>query len=238
MSVSPRARIGSNVVIGRTTVVHDDVVIEDDTVIGEFCILGEPSPLAEGPLVLRRGTLIRSHSVFYAGSELGAGLRTGHHVTVRERTVAGQEVQLGSYADVQGHCVIGDFSRTHSSVQINHGCRLGRCVWMFPHSVLANDPHPPSNITLGVHVDDFAVIGMQACVLPGVRVGERSVVAAAALVSKDVPPGVLVAGVPARVVRPAGEVVRRDGSGLPAYPWTEHFDRGYPEALVRSWRHR
>lgn len=235
MNISRLAKIGSNVAIGRTSIVHDDVVIGDNCVIGEFCVIGEPSRLAEGPLVLGADSLVRSHSVLYAGSELGPGLSTGHHVTVREKTQAGRNVQLGSYADVQGHCRIGDFTRTHSGVQINHGCVLGRCVWLFPHAVLANDPHPPSDLTLGVTVDDYAVIGMQACVLPGVRVRAHAVVAAAALVSRDVAEGMLVAGVPAREVRPAREVIRRDGTGLPAYPWTEHFSRGYPAELVGSW---
>jgi acetyltransferase-like isoleucine patch superfamily enzyme len=55
-----------------------------------------------------------------------------------------------------------------------------------------------------VVVEQGAFLGANVTVLPGVRIGARSFVAAGAVVTSDVPPQRLVAGVPARVVRPIG----------------------------------
>jgi acetyltransferase-like isoleucine patch superfamily enzyme len=52
-----------------------------------------------------------------------------------------------------------------------------------------------------IRIDDDVWIGMRATILPGVRVGKGSTVAAGALVTKDIPPGVVVGGVPAKVIR-------------------------------------
>lgn len=57
----------------------------------------------------------------------------------------------------------------------------------------------------GVTIRRFASIGMGALLLPGVEIGENAIVGAGAVVTKDVRPGVLVAGAPARVVRTLDE---------------------------------
>ena len=67
--VSPLAQIGVNVRVGPFSIIHDNVVIGADTVIESHCEIGHPSALAGGrALVIGRGSLIRSHSVFYEGS--------------------------------------------------------------------------------------------------------------------------------------------------------------------------
>ena len=116
-SIAQGAKIGAHVRIGDFCKIHDNVVIEDDCTIDDYTTLGIPTPRSDGsPLVIGKGSLIRSYSAFYAGSELGANLRTGHRVTVREGTVAGQGVQLGTLCDLQGHQRIGHHVRAHSSV--------------------------------------------------------------------------------------------------------------------------
>jgi acetyltransferase-like isoleucine patch superfamily enzyme len=234
--VSEKARIGQNVSIGPWTQVHDNVVIGDDVVIDGHCEIGYPSQLAEGrPLVIGAGALIRSHSILYEGSEFGPGLVTGHRVTVREKFVAGRNLQVGTLCDFQGHATVGDYVRTHSSVHLGQGTTIGDFVWIFPYTVFTNDPHPPSEVRLGVSVDDFAVITTMVTILPGVKIGARSLVGAHSLVSRDVPPGTVVAGVPAKVVGDVENVRMRDGSRRAAYPWTEHFRRGYPADVTRDW---
>lgn len=69
--------------------------------------------------------------------------------------------------------------------------------------------------TLPVHIKEGAWIGAGAIILPGVTIGEYSVVAAGAVVTRDVPPYTVVAGVPARVIKKLDfkEVKSREGAG-------------------------
>lgn len=229
-------KIGNNVTIGAFTIVHRNSVIGDDTVIGSHCEIGYPSKLSNGmPLVIGKNSVIRSHSVLYAGSTFGDRLTTGHRVTVREMTKAGENLQIGTLGDIQGHCVIGDYVRTHSNVHVGHESRIGNFVWIFPYVVLTNDPHPPSDACIGCEIGDYAAIATMSVILPGVKVGEHSLVAAHSCVGKDVEPHTVVGGSPSNFICSTAKIKLRDGSGRSAYPWPTHFHRGYPVEVVSRW---
>ncbi|MEW5748728.1 MAG: hypothetical protein AB1793_08120 [Candidatus Thermoplasmatota archaeon] len=84
---------------------------------------------------------------------------------------------------------------------------LGNDIWTFPLAHLYNDMHPPCNRCMeGSVVEDGAVIGSGAIILPKVHAGEDAVVAADSIVTKDVHGSMLVMGVPARVVAEVGDV--------------------------------
>ncbi|MBK6614427.1 acyltransferase [Ottowia sp.] len=235
--VSKNATIGQNVRIGAFTIVHDRVVVGDNTVIESHCEIGHPTKLAnDQPLIIRNDSLIRSHSIFYAGSTFGERLVTGHRVTVRELTRAGRHLQIGTLGDIQGHCEIGDFTRMHSNVFVAHGTKIGNFVWVFPYVVFTNDPHPPSNLCMGSEIGDYAAIATMAVILPGVKVGTHALVAAHSCVGKDVEPHTVVGGVPARFLCPTSKIKLRDGTGNAAYPWPRQFTRGYPDQVVARWR--
>jgi acetyltransferase-like isoleucine patch superfamily enzyme len=234
--VSGHAKLGRNVVIGPYSIVHPETIIGDSTEIGSNCEIGCPTPSADGePLVLGASSLIRSHSVLYQGSTFGANLVTGHRVTIREKTKAGANLQVGTLGDIQGHCVIGDYVRFHSNVHIGQHSWVGNFVWIFPYVVLTNDPHPPSSVMMGVRVEDFAAIATSSVVLPGVTIGAGALVAAQSSVSKNVEPGKVVGGVPAKIICDASDILLKDGSNMSAYPWRRHFHRGYPANVVSDW---
>lgn len=234
--VHPEAQLGLGVEVGPFSIVHANVRIGDGSTIGSHCEIGHPTPRAEGrALTIGSSALIRSHSVFYAGSSFGERLVTGHGVTVREGTEAGENLQIGTLSDIQGDCIFGDYVRLHSNVFVGQHATIGSYVWLFPHVVLTNDPHPPSEVRLGVAVEDFAAIAAMSVILPGVRVGRGALVAANSSVNRDVAPDTLVAGSPAKSISATTKLRLKDGTGEPAYPWRRHFHRGYPQEAVEQW---
>ncbi|MBL1320388.1 MAG: hypothetical protein COA63_004925 [Methylophaga sp.] len=234
--VSPEAKLGSDVEIGPFTIIHENVILGKGVKVGAYCELGIPTALGDGsPLNIGDDALIRSHSVFYESSSFKAGLVTGHRVTVRENTIAGTSFQIGTSTEIQGDCSIGDYVRFQSNVFVGKKTTIGDFVWILPYVVLTNDPTPPSEVMIGCTIEDYASIAAAAVILPGVIVGHHSLVAAQACVTKDVVPNMVVAGVPAQVVSEAKLIKLRDGSNRPAYPWTEHFTRGYPSSITSGW---
>jgi acetyltransferase-like isoleucine patch superfamily enzyme len=233
--VDPAAEVGEGVEVGPFSIVHGGVELGAGSVVGAHCELGHPAMDGRGALRIGAGALIRSHSVLYAGSTYGAGLQTGHRVTLREGIVAAEDLRVGTLCDLQGDTAVGSHVRLHSGVFVAKGASIGDFVWVFPHVVLTDDPHPPSDgYNAGVTLEPFAAVAASAVLLPGVRVGEGALVAAGALVRADVPPGMLCAGVPGTVRGPVDRIQLADGSG-PAYPWRRHFHRGYPAEVVERW---
>ena len=70
-----------------------------------------------------------------------------------------------------------------------------------------------------VDIRDNVYVGYRAIVLPGVTIGPDAIVAAGALVTRDVPPGTVVAGVPAKVVGTVEETVKRLQGQMAGWPW-------------------
>ncbi len=234
--VSPAARLGDDVEVGPFSIIHDNVVLGDRVKVGAYCEMGISTPLGDGtPLIIGDDALIRSQSVFYESSSFGPGLITGHHVIVREKTIAGLSFQIGTFTEIQGDSKVGDYVRFQSNVFVGKMTTIGNFVWILPRVVLTNDPTPPSNVLIGCTVEDYASVAAASVVLPGVTIGRHSLVAAQACVTKDVPPNMVVAGVPARIIGSTGSINLRDGSGRPAYPWTSHFSRGYPASITEHW---
>lgn len=232
--ISNKAKIGEHVTVGANTIIYDNVIIGNNTVIGAFCEIGVSNHLSQGEnLVLGQNSTIRSHSIFYEGSVFGDGLVTGHRVTVREKTIAGKNLQIGTLCDLQGHCEIGDYVRFHSNVHIGQKSKIGNFVWIFPYVVLTNDPHPPSDTLMGVTVEDFAAIATMSVILPGTTIAEGCLIGAHSSLKGNTEKNCIYVGSPAKNVGPTSKIKLADGT--PAYPWKHHFKRGYPEEITQHW---
>jgi len=231
------AKLGKNVRIGPFSIVYSNVVIGDGVVIGAHCEIGHPvfGEIKLSPLEIGENSFIRSHSIFYEGSTFGENLITGHRVTVREKTFAGRDMQIGTLSDIQGTCHIGNFVKLHSNVHIGQHSRIEDYVWIFPYVVLTNDPHPPSNVMMGVIVEKYVAIATMSVILPGVTLKEGALIGAHSSVAKDVAPDTVVSGAPAKFICNTDQIKLKDGSGKSAYPWRRHFHRGYLPDAVKQW---
>lgn len=198
-------------------IVHPNVRWLGDYELGDFVIVGlVPEGLSpdEVTTVIGRGAFIRSHSVLYAGSVIGERFRTGHGALVRECCRIGDDVSLGSGSGVAHHVTIGHGVRIHSRVSIAEFAVLEDECWLGPNVVLTNAKFPRSpgvkETLKSPIVERRARLGASVTVLPGVRIGEGSLVGAGSVVTRDVPPGVVVAGSPARFLKTVNETAYRD----------------------------
>ncbi|MCK4474933.1 N-acetyltransferase [Candidatus Bathyarchaeota archaeon] len=93
--------------------------------------------------------------------------------------------------------IIGKNCNVQAHVTISNGCKIGNNVFIAPNSSLLNDKFPLSECLTPPVIEDDAVIGGCAVILPNLTIGKGSVVAAGSIVTKDVPPRTVVKGTPA-----------------------------------------
>lgn len=232
--------IGNNVTIGKGSYIDDYVIIKDNVTIGENCFIGARSILGEftidciknrnnfdKKLSIGNNAIIRSDTIIYTDCLIGSDFQTGHHVTIREKSIIGDNVSLGTLSDIQGDCIIKHYVRAHSNVFIGQKSYISSFVWLFPYVILTNDPTPPSKVLKGVLLEPFSVISAGSIILPGIKVDSDSLVAAGANVTKDVNKGNVVGGNPAKIISTIDKIKNRE-NGKETYPWRYNFDRGMP----------
>lgn len=224
--------IGENCNIAQTAQINDNVIIEDNVSISDYCIIGyNPKNSLSKKLIIKKNTIINTHSTIYLGSEIGENNIIGHNVLIREETTLGKNVQIGSFSDIEGFCSVGDYSKLHSCVHVGQHSKVESFVYIFPYVVLTNDPIPPSDIRNGVTLEPFSIICTRSTILPGVKVGFSSFIGANSLVNKNVDPEKIGSGNPFRI---KGDIshIKIPNSDKSAYPWIERFKKDYPSNIV------
>lgn len=143
--------------------------------------------------------VIRSNSIIYSDVEIGNNFRTGHNVMVREETRIGNDVLIGTNTIIDGRTSIGNNVSIQGNVYIPLNVVIEDHVFIGPCAVLTNDKYPirtKSDLS-GPILRKGASLGANSTILPGIEVGEGAMVAAGALVTKNVPPWKLAIGFPA-----------------------------------------
>lgn len=193
--------------------VYPGVIFAGEPELGPFVIIGHPSQSSgpEGmPTRIGAGAVIRSHSVIYCGNQIGDGFRTGHGVMVREENEIGNDVSIGTNSIVEHHVKIGNGARLHSNVFVPEYSVLEDDCWLGPNVVVTNAKYPRSprvkEELAGAYIERGAKIGANVTLLPGVRIGANALVGAGSVVTKDVPPGAVVVGNPAVVIKQVSEL--------------------------------
>ena len=200
--------------------------------LGDGCDLQPPCILGKAPrgsepgkreLRIGREATIRPFTTLYAGSTMGERFQTGQGASIREDNVLGDDVSVGT------HAVLEFGNRIGNRVRIHSGCFLEMVtieddVFVGPHVVFTDDPHPMgcahyTECKRGATVRRLARIGANSTILPGVVIGENSLVGAGSVVVHDVPEGAVVVGNPARVIGRVDELVCEAGYYEHPYIW-------------------
>jgi len=207
-TIEDGCQLEENVVVCEGTMLRRGVHVMPGAVLGRppFATAAATRPLQPTlpPLEIGEGSVIGSNAVIYRGSRIG------------------REVLIGDLAALREECEVGDRTLIGRAVTVNYGTKIGaRCkimdlthltgnmlleddVFVSAHVSSAND----NRMWEGKYAEESihgpilrraCSIGLGAVLLPGIEIGERAVVAAGAVVTRSVPPGKMVMGVPARV---------------------------------------
>lgn len=217
---------GAYCVIEAGVVIDDDVVIHPHVVIAAGVHVGAGVEVFPGaylgkvpkgagalarPLVfeprLEIGArcAIGPHAVIYYDVVIGAGSLIGDAASIREQTRIGERCVIGRHVTINYNVHIGDRTKVMDHTWLAGNMTLGSDVFVSGGVLTANDNQLGSEgyeeaRIIGPHICDGAKIGLGAKLLPGIVIGERAIVAAGAVVTRDVAPDTVVVGVPARPV--------------------------------------
>jgi acetyltransferase-like isoleucine patch superfamily enzyme len=218
VSLSPDTVLGDNVTIGNNVTLYPKVNIGDNCRILDGAVIGR-LPISAGntnlpllddyrPVEIGPGSVIGCNAVLYTGITLGKQVLICDLSSVREGCVLHDQVVLGRGVLVNYDTQIGKRSRIMDSTHITGNMVIEEDVFISCAVATTNDNDvyltrfgSSSHQVQGPIVRRFAVVGANAALMPGIEVGEGAMVASGAVVTKDVSPWKIVAGVPARHFR-------------------------------------
>lgn len=209
-------KIGKNVTIKDFVVIHSGVIIEDNVEIMEGSIIGR-IPKGAGAtsrntyseyktVIIGNGTVISPNCIIYTDVKIGKNTLIGDGATIREQCEIGEKCIISRLVSVNYNTKIGNRTKIMDNTHITGNMIIGNNVFISVLVATTNDNNIGTkgysdDRVIGPIIEDNVLIGAGANILPGVRVGEGSIVGAGALVTRDIPVKKVVMGQPAKIVR-------------------------------------
>ncbi len=149
--------------------------------------------------------IVHSTAIIDAGAQIGKGSRIWHWVHVCPTATIGENCSLGQNVYVGNNVIIGNNVKIQNNVSVYDNVHLEDHVFCGPSMVFTNVINPRSEV---IRKDQYrktlvkrgASIGANATIICGTTLGEYCFIAAGAVVTRDVKPYSLMAGVPARQI--------------------------------------
>ena len=198
------ADVASDAVVDAATQIGPGVSIGAGAVVGRAPRLSQGSSARRQdaePCRLAAGAAIGAGAIVLAGASIGEGATVAAGAFVRERARIGAGSTVGQGAAVDNDVVVGERVTIGAGAYLTAGSLVEDGVSVGAGVVTTNDDtmsrHPPGIELRGATLRRDCTIGDRAVLVPGVQVGPDANVAADAVVTRDVPEGAQVAGVPA-----------------------------------------
>ena len=185
------AYISTEAQIGRDTIIHPNVTIEGKTIIGEGCVIRSGARITNSRL--GDEVTVKDHSII-VDSEIGSNCSVGPFAHLRMNALLEEKASVGNFVEVKK-------SRLKRGTKAMHltylgDATIGERTNIGAGTVTCNYDGVNKHETI---IEDDVKVGSDTMLVAPVRVGARSVTGAGSVVTKDVPPDSLVAGVPAEV---------------------------------------
>jgi len=242
--------VGANVVLAEDSRVGDDVTIGNNVTlragveVADGCTIFDGATIGRAPL--GTGTLTRPLRPGPGTTSIGRSSIIGANAVIYIDVSIGERVLVGDLASIREGCTIGDDAVVGRAVLLMYGVEVGPRVRIVDGAILTGGMILEADVFIGpgvttVNDNDvylkrfglqpfrvegpivrrFAVVGTGACIAAGVEIGVGAIVAPQAMVTHDVAPWTVVAGVPAKPLRVVDESDRRkllEHFGLSSHP--------------------
>jgi acetyltransferase-like isoleucine patch superfamily enzyme len=207
------AEVHPTAVVYPGTVLGEGVRVLEYAVVGKQPVLSPRSTATRGELPLAQlgaGTVVSTGAVVFAGTTLGARVIVGDQACIRERCSIGDDVVIGRGSLIENDTTVGALTKIQAGAYITAYSTLEEQVFIAPCVVTTNDDfmgrtERRHELIKGPTIRCGARVGGGAVLCPGIEIGEEAFVGAGAVVTKDVPPRVVVVGNPARILRDVAE---------------------------------
>ncbi len=218
--------IRQDVIIGNNVIIHPNVVIESGVTIGDNVEIFPGTYIGKVPK--GAGALARKpeydsfvnigencslgpNAVIFYDVIIGSNTLLGDGASVREKCRIGSYCILSRYVTINYNTQIGDRTKIMDNTHITGNCYIGNDVFVSlcvgtTNDNLAGKSGYNADLIVGPYIEDGAVIGVGASILPNVRIGKDAIVGAGSVVTKDIPSKSVVMGIPAKVIKYVGEV--------------------------------
>jgi acetyltransferase-like isoleucine patch superfamily enzyme len=210
VTIGKDCSFGHNVVVHEGTVIGSSVRIDDNTVIGKQPLRSKRSIFKSDkvylPAVIGDECLIGAQVVVYTGCEIANNVLVADSAAVREDVKIGEYTIVGRSCTVENFTTIGRKCKLETNSYITAYSVLEDFCFIAPGVVTTNDNYLGRTEERFKHFKGVTIrkggrVGGGAVILPGLEIGEDAIVAAGAIVTKNVPARKIFAGVPAKELR-------------------------------------
>lgn len=230
--IGNNVRIGTHSIIDKENTIEENVNIRNNVIIYQNVNIGKNVSLMDGAVIgyIPKGTGATKRKINETGSSTnignnsavlcGAVIYNGVHIekntmicdfsSIREGCRIGNKCVIARGVTINYDTIIGNNVKIMDNTHITGNMIIEDDVFISTHVSTTNDKNLGRNIGKnkwnGPIIRKGAGIGAGANILPGIEIGEYSIVGAGAVVTKDVPPHTMVMGIPARKIKGISDI--------------------------------